>query len=137
VDFEEQIEAIRADQGAGPEERALLEQNVVSADRLGEGVGANECWRLELGTSREGAFFKPVNGVNASLAYLFGHTRQSTLLAELSAYRLAQALGPRSTSLFLPASFVSCRRSTPTRRAHSPESASTDATRTCSRAPRL
>lgn len=102
MEFEEQIEAVRADQGDSAEEVALLEQEVVGAERLGEGIGANARWPLELGASHEGAFFKPVNGINATLASLFGHTRQSVLLAELSAYRLARALGAPFAGLVPP-----------------------------------
>jgi hypothetical protein len=93
VGFQEQISAIARDQGVGAEERVLLEQEVMSSERLGEGVGANEVWRLELGSTREGAYFKPVNGVNATLAHFFGQTSQSVLISELAAYRLAAALG--------------------------------------------
>jgi hypothetical protein len=93
VSFQEQVAAIARDQGVGVEERALLEQDVVTAEPLGEGLGANEVWRLELGFAREGAYFKPVNGVNATLAHYFGHTRESVLISELGAYRLAASLG--------------------------------------------
>jgi hypothetical protein len=65
-------------------------------------MGANEVWRLELGPSHEGAYFKPVNGVNATLAYLLGQTRESVLLSALSAYRLAHALGPLFAELVPP-----------------------------------
>lgn len=93
MSFQKQIAAIGRDQGVGAEERALLEEDVVNAEPLGEGLGANEVWRLELGSAREGAYFKPVNGVNATLAHFFGHTRESVLISELAAYRLAAALG--------------------------------------------
>jgi hypothetical protein len=59
-------------------------------------------WRLELGSAREGAYFKPVNGINPTTAYLFGHTRESVFLAELAAYRLAHALGGPFASLVPP-----------------------------------
>jgi hypothetical protein len=92
VTFEDHVDAIYRDQGATPEERALLEDEVVSVERPAEGVGANDVWRLELGSTHEGAYFKPINGVNATLAYLLGHTRESVVLAEIAAYRLAYAL---------------------------------------------
>jgi hypothetical protein len=66
---------------------------VLGAEPIETGLSANACWRLELGPSREGAYFKPVNGVNLTVASMLGHTRQSVLLSELSAYRLARALG--------------------------------------------
>lgn len=94
MDFDAYLDVLFAAQGVTPEERALLEEDVISAERVGpDGAGANETWHLEVGPSHEGAYFKPVNGVNRTLAYLFGHTRQSVLLAEVAAYRLAHALG--------------------------------------------
>jgi hypothetical protein len=92
VDFEHRIEAILGDQGTNPEERALL----------------------ELGPSREGAYFKPVNSVNVTVASMPGHTH----------------------SWVLPACSARCRRWMPMRLAPSPGSASTSASRTCSRAGR-
>jgi hypothetical protein len=95
VTFENHFDAIYRDQGVTPEERALIEDAVVHVERPADGVGANDVRRLELGSSREGAYFKPINGVNATLAYLLGHSRESVVLAEIAAYRLAYALaGP-------------------------------------------
>jgi hypothetical protein len=45
VSFEHRIAAIALDQGVGAEESALLEQPVVGAEPVGEGLGANEVYR--------------------------------------------------------------------------------------------
>jgi hypothetical protein len=102
VTFEDHVEAIYRDQGATPEERALLDDEIVSVERPTGGIGANDIWRLELGSTREGAYFKPINGVNATLAYLLGHSRESVVLAEIATYRLAYALGGPYAELIPP-----------------------------------
>jgi hypothetical protein len=70
MSFAHQVAALFEDQGATPEERALIDDAVGGAERQGEGVGVNQTWRLELGQTREGAYFKPVNGVNQTVASL-------------------------------------------------------------------
>jgi hypothetical protein len=101
VQFERRVRALIDDQGATDEERALIESEVHSCEPLGEG-GVNTTWRVELGASHEGAFFKPINGIDRTTAHLFGHTRETSFLAEVSAYRLAFALGPPFSELVAP-----------------------------------
>jgi hypothetical protein len=103
--FQARVDAVIADQGATPEERLLIEDDLKACERLDAGRGINAVWRLELGSAREGAYFKPVNGIAPTTAYLFGHTRESVCLAELSTYRLAHALGEPFASL-VPACVV-------------------------------
>jgi hypothetical protein len=92
-----------ADQGATPEEQLLITDDLRGEpERLDSGRGINAVYKLELGATREGAYFKPVNGINPTTSYLFGHTRESVFLSELSAYRLAYALGPPYSALVPP-----------------------------------
>lgn len=92
MSFADQVRALIEDQGATAVERGLIDDDVHEMSQL-DGVGANEVWRVELGTQGEAGFFKPVNGVNQTTAYLFGHTRESVFLSEVAAYRLAHAIG--------------------------------------------
>lgn len=102
MSFADQVHALLADQGATAAEKAHIEGEIGSMRQLGEGLGANEVWRLEIGPHDEGAYFKPVNGVNQTLASMLGHTRESVLLSEVAAYRLAHALGPPFAELVPP-----------------------------------
>jgi hypothetical protein len=102
VSFPDHVDALIAEQGMTGEERALLDAELSSFERTGAGVAVNEVWRLELGAAREGAYFKPINGLNQSVAYHFGHTRESAFLSEVSAYRLACALGEPFAALVPP-----------------------------------
>src|SRR4051812_89819 len=102
MSFRARVDAVIADQAATPEERLLVEGVLEGYERLDAGRGINAVWRLELGSAHEGAYFKPVNGINPTTAYLFGHTRESVLLSELATYRLAHALGSRFASLVPP-----------------------------------
>lgn len=102
MSFKDQVDAVIADQGATAEERLLVDEDLHDHERIDAGRGINAVYRVELGSAHEGAYFKPVNGIEPTTAYLFGHTRESVLLAELSAYRLASALGPPFAPLVAP-----------------------------------
>ena len=75
---------------------------LVSLERLDAGAGVNAVWRLERGNAREGAYFKPINGIRRTVAYLFGHTRESVFVSEVAAYRLACALGEPFSAIVPP-----------------------------------
>jgi flagellar basal body-associated protein FliL len=97
----------------GLRRNARIDDHVISVERLDEGGGVNAVWRLELRATRERAYFKPVNRINPTVAYLFGHTRESAFLSEVAAYRLACASGEPFASLdeFAPGSLVEERLS--------------------------
>jgi hypothetical protein len=102
MSFADHVHAVLEAQGATAAEKALIHGEIHSSVRLGEGLGANAVWRLEMGPHDEGAYFKPVNGVNQTVAHMLGHTRESVLLSEVAAYRLAHALGPPFAELVPP-----------------------------------
>lgn len=93
MDVQAQFEAVFAAQG-GDEEDWLIEDSVEDSERIKDfEAGKNEIWRVYLGSTHEPAYFKPLNGVNGTEAFMWGHDKVSTTLAEVAAWRLAAALG--------------------------------------------
>jgi hypothetical protein len=88
---------------SGTTETWLLEQEIHDLELLGEKeTGAGETYRLYLGDQHEAAYFKPMAGVNATIAYACQQTPYSATVAEAAAWQLAKGLGQPFSELITP-----------------------------------
>jgi hypothetical protein len=104
VGIEQQLGAITEDQvGGDAEERGLLDGSVVDFDQLREGErGTNETWIVTFDGTGERAFYKPINGINGTVAHMFGLQPWEVAICEAAAWRVAAQLGPPWSSLMPP-----------------------------------
>jgi hypothetical protein len=103
VDLAEQVERLYDLQREVEPDRELLENPFEDfARRTGrETPGANDQIPIYI-TPRIYCYFKPMNGVDATTADVFGHTVVSATLAECAAWRLAHAIGGVFEAIVLP-----------------------------------
>lgn len=100
----DQLLALLKDQGASDaEEQGLLEAPIVDVERIHEGEqGANDTWLITFGGVGDQGYYKPINGVNGTLAALFGLATWEVALCEATAWRVAASLGEPWSDLIPP-----------------------------------
>ena len=92
MNIESQIAAVKAAQGALPDEARMLGETFLGSPAPTSSPGMNTTMQLELAGGAI-VFHKPFSGVDVANAIAFGQTDETPPLHEAVAWRLAAALG--------------------------------------------